>query len=133
MAEHAPAEVFSPGDYLRDELEARGWTQVEFAEIIGRPVRLVNEIIAGKRGITPATAKELAAALATSAQMWMNLDAAYQLYRDDAPPSPRIAQEARLRERFPIREMVKRGWIEPSKNPDVLAERVRRFFNVSSL
>ena len=30
------AEVFSPGEHLREELEARGWTQEEFAEIIGR-------------------------------------------------------------------------------------------------
>ncbi len=61
----------------------------------------------------------------------MNLDAAYQLYRDDAPLSPRIALEARLRERFPVREMVKRGWVEPSRNPDVLAQRVLRFFDLS--
>ena len=42
------AEVFPPGEFLRDELEARGWTQTEFAEILGRPPRLVNEIIAGR-------------------------------------------------------------------------------------
>jgi HTH-type transcriptional regulator / antitoxin HigA len=53
MNEIVPAQAFSPGEFLRDELEARDWTQAEFAEIIGRPVRLVNELIAGKRGITP--------------------------------------------------------------------------------
>ena len=59
MNERIPAEVFPPGEFLRGELEARGWTQTEFAEIISRPTRLVNEIIAGKRGITPDTARGL--------------------------------------------------------------------------
>lgn len=79
MDDRVVAEVFPPGEFLRDELEARGWTQTEFAEIIGRPTRLVNEIIAAKRGITPDTAKEIAAALGTSAQFWMNLETTYQL------------------------------------------------------
>src|SRR3546814_3007260 len=47
------AEIFPPGEFLKDELEARGWSQTELAEIIGRPTRLINEIIAGKRTITP--------------------------------------------------------------------------------
>src|SRR5450631_1345697 len=57
--ERKPAEVFPPGEYLRDELEERGWSQLEFAEIIGRPVRVVNEIIAGKVLVTPKTATEI--------------------------------------------------------------------------
>jgi HTH-type transcriptional regulator/antitoxin HigA len=40
--EFKPAEVFTPGGFIRDELEARGWTQAKFAEIIGRPLQNVN-------------------------------------------------------------------------------------------
>ena len=126
------AEVFPPGDFLRDELEARGWTQAEFAEIIRRPARLVNEIIAGKRGITPETARELAAALGTSPHFWMNLESAYQLSQTE-PPSDVIARDARLRERFPVREITKRGWVEPSPNFDVFESRVLNFFGVRSV
>jgi HTH-type transcriptional regulator/antitoxin HigA len=79
MTHRMPAEVFPPGEYLRDEIEGRGWSQTEFAEIIGRPMRVVNEIIAGKVQITPKTAAEIAAALGTSPQYWMNLETAYQL------------------------------------------------------
>jgi HTH-type transcriptional regulator/antitoxin HigA len=81
MTKRIPAEVFPPGEYLQDELDERGWTQTEFAEIIGCPTSLVDEIIAGKRGITPETAKEFAAVLGTSAEYWMNLEAAYQLFK----------------------------------------------------
>lgn len=132
MSEWRPAEVFPPGEFLRDELDARGWSQIEFAEILGRPPRVVNEIIAGKRGISPDTAKELAAALGTSAQFWMNLETAYQLWKT-APASERISKEARLRERFPVREMIRRGWIEASESFDIVEAQVLRFFNIPSV
>ena len=77
-AEHMPAEVFPPGEYIKDEIEERGWTQEELAEILGSPVQLVNEIIAGKRSITVETAKGLSTVFGTSAQFWMNLESMYR-------------------------------------------------------
>ena len=81
MSEKKPAEVFHPGVYLRDELEERGWSQIEFAEIIKRPVGCINQIINGKRGISIRTAQELGATLGTSAKFWMNLEIAYRLWK----------------------------------------------------
>lgn len=127
----SPAEVFSPGEFLSDELEARGWSQQEFAEIIGRPPNLVSQIINGKRTITPGTAKELAAALGTTPMFWLNLEAAYRLHQTDEAPN-RIAVQARLRTRFPVRDMIQRGWIEEAEDPEVLEHRVLSFFEVSS-
>lgn len=132
MTDRIPAEVFPPGEFLRDELGERNWTQTEFAEIIGRPTRLINEIIAGKRAITPETAHGLSAALGTSAQFWMNLETSYQLSRV-SPASEYIARSALLRERFPVREMMKLGWIEHSENLDVLESRLLSFFNLEGL
>jgi HTH-type transcriptional regulator/antitoxin HigA len=132
MSDFVPAEVFPPGEFLRDELDARGWTQSEFAEIIGRPVRLVNEVLSGKRSVTPETARAFAAALGTSAQFWLNLETSYQLSRA-APASDQIARAARLRERFPVREMIKRSWIEHSENLDVLEQRVLDFFGIGGV
>lgn len=132
MNDRIPAEAFPPGEYLRDELEERGWTQTEFAQILGRPVQVVNEIISAKRGVTPDTAKALAAALGTSAQFWMNLETAYQLFKADPPPE-RISREARLREKFPIREMVKRGWIAHSDDREELEARLKGYFHLQSL
>src|SRR6185437_6960651 len=121
MTERIPAEVFPPGEFLADELDARGWTQMEFAEIIRRPTKLVNEIIAGKKSITPETARELAAALGTTPQYWLNLEYAYQLWKTAPSPSEEIiARAAKLRERFPVREMIKRGWIRSSENFEVV-------------
>jgi HTH-type transcriptional regulator/antitoxin HigA len=127
-----PAEVFLPGEYLKDALENRGWSQTEFAEIIGRPTRVVNEIIAGKRSITPETARELAAALDTTAQYWLNLESAYQLSR--VPPvDERISREATLRRRFPVRDMMKRGWIEESSDFRDIEHNTLAFFGIKAV
>src|SRR4051794_23823689 len=88
-----PAEAFAPGEFLRDELEARGWTQAQFAKILGRPFQLVNEIINGRKRITEQTALEIAAALGTTAKVWLNLENTYRLHKARTP-DPRIAARA---------------------------------------
>lgn len=83
-----PAEVFQPGEYLRDELNARGWTQSDFAKIIGRPVQAVNEIVNGKKRITVETAKAIGLALGTGPELWLNLENTYRLHTTaDADPA----------------------------------------------
>ncbi len=77
MVERVAAEVFPPGEFIKEELEARGWTQTDLAEILGRPFQLVNEILAGKRAISPETAQGLGEAFGTGAQVWMNLENTY--------------------------------------------------------
>lgn len=81
---YTPAEVFPPGEYLRDELDERGWTATEFAEIIGRPVQVVSEILNGKKEITTETALAFGDALGTSAALWLNLQTNYRISRRDA-------------------------------------------------
>ena len=126
------AEIFPPGDFLREELEARGWTQGDLAEILGRTPGRINEIICGKRAITPETAKSLAQALGTSAELWLNLESAYQLSRVKTTDNV-ITRRANLYSKAPVKEMVKRQWIEPSNNIDVLESRVCTFFKIREL
>lgn len=122
----------SPGAALQSELDKRGWNQAEFAEIIGRPGRLVSEILSGKRALTPETAREFAAALGTTPQFWIDLEATYQLSKT-APISDKISRKARLRERFPVREMLKRRWIRNAESDDDLEENVFKFFGISDI
>lgn len=89
-----PAEVFHPGVFLRDELLARGWSQATLARVINRPLQSINQIINGRKSITAQTAVELAAALGTSPEVWMNLQVAYDLTR--ARADARIERRAAL-------------------------------------
>jgi HTH-type transcriptional regulator / antitoxin HigA len=79
MGERIPAAVFPPGEAIKEELEARGWSQVELADIMGRPSHVVRELVSGKRAITPEIAKGLGAAFGTGATFWINLEGGYQL------------------------------------------------------
>ena len=83
------AEAFSPGDFIQEELEARGWKQEDFAAILGKPLSTVNGIINGKKAIVPETAKKIAAAFGNSPQFWMNLETAWQWY--EIEPSSTIS------------------------------------------
>ena len=56
-------------------------TQTAFAEKIGWTRARLNEFINGKRGVTADAALDLAKALGTSAKLWMNLQATYDLNR----------------------------------------------------
>lgn len=132
MLNRIPAEIFPPGEFIREELEARGWTQEDLAQIMGRPVRLVNELVNAKKQITPDTARGLADAFGTDALYWMNLDSAYRL-ANTAPADDAVSRRAQLYDKFPVREMIKRGWVEASKNLDVLEHRVLQFHDLKSI
>jgi len=69
-----------PGEILLKEfLKPLGVTQVEFARHLGIPVQRVNEIVRGKRGITPDTAWLFSQALGTTPQLWLNLQMNHDL------------------------------------------------------
>jgi addiction module HigA family antidote len=77
-----PKNPFHPGEVLLEEfLEPAGVTQTAFAEQLGWTKTRLNELIRGKRGITAESALDLAEALGTSAKLWMNLQATYDLDR----------------------------------------------------
>ena len=69
-----------PGEILLEEfLKPLGITQVAFAKHTEVPLQRVNEIIRGKRGVTPETAWLLSQALGTTPELWMNLQRNYDL------------------------------------------------------
>ena len=75
-----PARAFPPGEYLRDELEERGWTVSEFSEIIGWPIQAVSTILNANKEITAETAMAISAALGTTPEVWLNLQTRHRLY-----------------------------------------------------
>ena len=70
-----------PGEMLLEEfLKPMGLTQRELASAINVPYQRVNEIINGKRGITPSTALRLSKVFKVSADFWMNIQLRWDLY-----------------------------------------------------
>jgi antitoxin HigA-1 len=70
-----------PGEMLREEfLEPLNLTQKQLADSIQVPYQRVNEIVSGKRGVTPSTALRLAKYFGTSPDFWLNLQIKFDLY-----------------------------------------------------
>lgn len=69
-----------PGEVLLEEfLVPMELSQVKFAAHIGVPVQRVNEIVRGRRGVSPESAWLLAQALGTTPEFWVNLQTAHDL------------------------------------------------------
>ena len=69
-----------PGEILLEEfLAPLRISQYRLAQAIGVPPRRINEIVHGKRAISPDTALRLSRALGTSDRFWMNLQTRYDL------------------------------------------------------
>lgn len=77
-----PKKPFHPGEILLEEFLARSnMTQAALAEKLGWTAARLNKLVRGKRGVTAAAALDLADVLGTSAKLWMNLQATYDLDR----------------------------------------------------
>jgi antitoxin HigA-1 len=71
-----------PGEMLLAEfLRPMGITQRELADAIHVPYQRINEIINGRRGVTPSTALRLAKFFGMSPDFWMNLQLGWDLYQ----------------------------------------------------
>ena len=129
-----PAEVFSPGEYLRDELAERGWTETEFAQIIGRPAQAISDIINGHKEITAETAVAFGAALGTSAALWLNLQTSFRLRTLEGQEqlTDPVERRARLRSLVPVNELSKRGWIPQTQDLTVLEPSICELLGIAT-
>lgn len=132
MSTQRIANVVPPGTHLNREMKARGWSQPDLAEILDRPIQAVNQILKGKKAITPTTARELEEATSISAETWLNLESQFRLSlevrRNDA-----VARRAELFSRAPVADMRRRGWIRDTRDIEELNADVKRLLRVKSL
>lgn len=75
------SELIHPGEMIKDEIMARGLTQKELAQQMGVSYTVFNEILNGKRPVTTEYALMLEAALGTNANIWLGLQADYNMQK----------------------------------------------------
>jgi HTH-type transcriptional regulator/antitoxin HigA len=127
-----------PGDFLEEVLQKKGWSQRDLAAVLGRPVQAVNEIIAGKKAITPETSVALSDALGTSASYWLELEGRYRLdilrSKKNTEQESRVHRRARLFSKAPVNELIKRHWIDADlADLDRTERALCDFLNIRSL
>lgn len=118
--------VDHPGTFIVEELEARKWQQVDLAYILGMSPQQLSPLLNGKASITPDMAAALGDAFDMPADFFANLQKMYDLHKAK-PVDPGVRTRASWLSVFPVRDMIKRGWIEETE-PGLLDLQMMRFF-----
>jgi HTH-type transcriptional regulator/antitoxin HigA len=134
------AQVPNPlpaGQILGMELEARGWTQADFAAVLGRPIQFVSEIVTGKKEITRESAAQIGAATGHGPEYWLRLQDTYLLHeqakdRDTQKGLDDVRRRARLNALAPINTLRKRGALT-GRTLDELEAEVTDLFEIASI
>ena len=122
-----------PGELLEETIEEIGMSQTELANRLGRPTQAINEIIKGKKSITPTTAIELEDVLKVPAHIWIGLEAEYQMVKAKQEELKVMEEETSLLEKFPYLDLSKLGFVEKTKDPIKKVDELRSFFAVAQL
>lgn len=121
----------APGVILAEELEARGMTQKELALRAHRPPQAINEIVQGKKEITPETALALEKVLGIPASFWSNLEARYRMTLAQVSETARLEEQAAWLAKFPIKEIEKLGWIPKHRESTDKVKALLKFLGIA--
>jgi len=133
---YKPARIIGPGSTIRREMEFRGWTQDDLAEILGVSAKSINLLINNKQQITVDTAQKFSKAFGQSAEYWINRDTIYRLRlaeKQNNSSQQLVAAKATAYQYMPIREMIKKGWWEKCDDPVALVRMTKAFWEITEL
>lgn len=122
---------------LQAELDSRGWTQADLANVLGWSVQTLSEVLRSRKRLDAVMALDLEQLTSTTAELWMVLQAEVDLAqaRQDAVATGRraaIQPRARLEAFVPSRELIRRRVIDPS-DVAVQTQQVEELLEVSQL
>jgi plasmid maintenance system antidote protein VapI len=125
-----PDWISSPGETIADLLEEQRVSPAEFARRIGQPVGYVQELVAGQAQVTDEVARQLEAALGSSAAFWLARESQYRLSLARLRPDAPATEGARWLAELPLKDMVRFEWLEASADPASQVAACLRYFDV---
>ncbi len=132
ISELRAAKKFGPGYFIREQMEVRGWVQQELAEILGISLKHLNSILLDKQPLTTDLARLLSKVFGTSPQYWLNIDNDYRLWIEQGMEDKEnaVAEKAAIYSHMPVRDMVRKGWIDKPADIDQLKKQVTEFWGI---
>ena len=127
-------KVFGPGYFIQRQMDVRGWTQKDLADVLGLSVKEVNHLLQNKQSITFETAQLLENAFGVSAQTWLNHELRYRESKQKSEKKARLVRiKSPIYEYMPVNEMMKKGWLTKTKKAEELEMQVKRFWGMDSV
>jgi len=123
----------APGETIREILDERSITQVDFALRLGKSQKFVSQLVNGKASLTHETAIELERVLSVPSSFWNTAEARYRDVLARQKASSDYGEDEEWTSAFPTKEMAKNGWIAEEATPAQRAEELLSFFGVSSV
>ena len=130
---YCPDYAIPPGTTLLEVIQSKKITQSELAEKMGRPKKTINEIINGKAEITPETAIQLEHVINIPAKFWLNLEKNYRLDLARIAEAQKLAEQKEWLKLFPLKEMIKYGWIKSLGDEISNIAQMLEFFGVAGI
>lgn len=130
------ADPRTPGQFIKQLLAAREWSQRVLAVILGVDEAIINRLVSDKRPVDAQMALALGDVFGVEAEAFLDLQKSYDLAkaRITMRPDPRRTTRAYLFGGLPVSEMIKRGWLDADDVRDVprVEAALAKFFGVSS-
>ncbi len=130
---YQPDYAVPPAYLLEEYLQARGFSQAEFARRCGRSPKLISEILASKAPIEPRTAIEFERVLGLDASIWLGMESDYRLYVAREAEASTQAAESTWARAFPVKVLARRGYIPQADSWSDTVSNLLAFFNVASV
>ena len=127
-----PDYAVAPGETVAEIAAQLGLSQADLAERTHRPKKTINEIFKGKAAITPETSLQFERVLGVPAHFWNALEQNYRAAQADAEERKYLSSRVDFVNQFPVDELVRRKWIEPSKDKVGLLRNVLGFFGIAT-
>lgn len=131
---YEPEEVHPPGDHLHRWLDFNGMSQAELARRIGLSTKHVNQLVNAGVSLTPEVAVALEKVTSLPATFWARLEANYRSAEARREDDETLSEQVSVLERFPIREMERRGYfdvVEPARVGKL--RQLLKFFGVANV
>ena len=126
-----PDYAVLPGETLKEVMDSLSMSQKELALRTGLTVQSINRILKGEQPITYETANKLELATDVPAHFWNNLEINYRGQLAKIREKQQLEADLYWLKTIPVKELIKRGVIEPHEDELMLLKEVLRFFGVS--
>ena len=128
-----PDYAVSPGAILNELLEERDISQAELAKRCGRPEKTISLIVNGSHSIMADTALQFERALGISADVWLNLESTYKIWKQRMSEQDDSVNWSAWVQKFPLYEMVARKIMPAVNSVHEKGDAILKFFGVSSI
>ena len=134
ITKYTPFKNIPPGEFIKEELEERDWSQEDLAEVMGVSPKTVSKLINNLQAITPEIARLLSKAFDQPLNYWLNLYNNYILRElEKKNNTNEVTKKSYIYSHMPVREIVKKKWIKLCGDVEELENEVLKFFNWEKL